>query len=385
MAVANTGLPARRAVGMPEFDRVLGGGLVGGAAVLVGGEPGVGKSTLLLQVAAGIAQAGGSALIATAEESVEQVAMRAHRLAAADPAVYIIASPHVEEIEAAALDIEPDVVVVDSIQTVVTGDAEGMPGGVAQVRACGARLVALAKQHGIPVILVGHVTKEGSLAGPKVLEHMVDVVLYLEGESDRGVRVLRGLKNRFGPVHQVGLFEMRDAGMLELADPSAWLVAARSRGAAGTVLLPTLEGRRPLLVEVQALVAKASSPQPRRSVTGLDASRVNQILAVLQRHAGMGFGDQDVYVSVVGGIKVREPAADLAVALALASSRVGRPLGDIAAWGEIGLTGEIRAVSQADRRREEAERLGVTATIAANGEALGQITEVLVRAGLIPP
>jgi DNA repair protein RadA/Sms len=384
IAGVGTDRALRRPVGIDEFDQVLGGGLVAGAAVLVGGEPGVGKSTLLLQVAAGVARAGGSALVATAEESVEQVAMRARRLGVTDPSIFVVASGRVHEIEQAVLDIRPDVVVVDSIQTVVTDEADGMAGGVGQVRASGARLVALAKSQRVPVLLVGHVTKDGSLAGPKVLEHMVDVVLYLEGDSDRGVRVLRGLKNRFGAVHQVGLFEMQDGGMIELADPSAWLVGSRSRNATGTVLLPTLEGRRPLLVEVQALVAKAAGPQPRRSVNGIDPSRVHQILAVLQRHAGMGFADQDVYVSVVGGMRIREPAADLAVALALASSRLGRPLGDVAAWGEVGLTGEVRSVAQADRRRSEATRLGVPSTIAAGEGRLRHIAEVLAHAGLAP-
>ncbi len=382
LAVAATRPVRRNPVGIPEFDRVLGGGLVAGAAILLGGEPGVGKSTLLLQVAAGLARSGGKALVATAEESVDQVAMRAARLHITDPSVFLMATASVEEIEEAAVELRPDVIVVDSIQTVITGDADGMAGGMAQVRASGARLVAHAKKHGCPVVLVGHVTKDGSLAGPKVLEHVVDVVLYLEGDADRGVRVLRGLKNRFGAVHQVGLFEMQDVGMVELDDPSAWLVGGRSVGAAGTVLLPTIEGKRALLVEVQALVSRTSTPQPRRSVTGLDPSRVHQILAVLQRHAGLSFADHDVYVSVVGGIRVREPAADLAVALALASSRTARPLGDVAAWGEIGLTGEVRAVSQAARRREESERLGVAAVHTPDRGGPSTIADVLMAAGV---
>lgn len=372
----------RQPVGIGEFDRVLGGGLVAGATILVGGEPGVGKSTLLLQVAGRLAESGRTTLVATAEESAEQVGLRAGRLGVSDAEVLLAAERDVDAIVAAADDVRPDLVVVDSVQAVAAAEVAGTPGGVAQVRESAARLIHFAKETGVPVVLVGHITKEGSIAGPKVLEHAVDVVLYLEGDVERGLRLLRSLKNRFGATHQVGLFEMRDSGLAEVADPSGWLLSRWRGGVPGTVVFPTVDGRRPLLVEIQALVAPASTPQARRSVQGLEAGRVHQLLAVLERHVGLDFGGREVYVSVVGGIRVREPAADLPVAIALVSSLLDHPVGSAAAWGEVGLTGEVRAVAHHDRRAAEVERLGIGAVIGPQGTDSDRIEVALRRAGL---
>ena len=323
----------RRPVGIGEFDRVLGGGLVAGAVVLVGGEPGVGKSTLLLQAAGALAASGGTVLIATAEESADQVGIRARRLGVGDPRVLLAAERDVDAIVEAAGEVRPDLLVVDSVQTVAVAEVGGAPGGVAQVRESAARLIHFAKESGVPVVLVGHITKDGGIAGPKLLEHAVDVVLYLEGDVERGLRMLRSLKNRFGATHQVGLFEMRDVGMVEVPDPSEWMLAKWRGGVPGSVVFPAVDGRRPLLVEVQALVADATTPQPRRSVQGVEAARVHQLLAVLERHAGLKFAGKDVYVGVVGGIRFREPGADLPVALALVSSLLDQPTGSAGCLG----------------------------------------------------
>ncbi|NNC92959.1 MAG: DNA repair protein RadA [Acidimicrobiia bacterium] len=344
----------RMASGLGEFDRVLGGGLVAGSSVLVGGEPGIGKSTLLLQLAAALASQGKEVLVATAEESVDQVAMRAERLGCGG--VSVVSEGDVDAIVEHASVGGLSALIVDSIQTVGVADLNGVFGGVNQVRESAARLVRFAKTSGTAVILVGHVTKDGSLAGPKQLEHLVDVVLSIEGESELGLRVLRSQKNRFGATHQVGLFQMTDAGMQEVVEP---LLGSWWGDVAGTVAFAGMEGRRSVLVEIQALVAPASTPQPRRSVKGVEVARLHQILAVLERHAGVSFGGLDVYVNVTGGLRLREPAADLPVALALVSSLRDLPVGRIAAWGEVGLTGEVRSVSAADHRREEASRAGL--------------------------
>jgi len=372
----------RRPTGIDEVDRVLGGGLVPGATLLVGGEPGVGKSTLLLQVAGALAAAGGTALLASAEESAAQVALRASRLGLAHPGVLLAAERDVDAIVAAADRVRPDLLVVDSVQTVAAAEVGGTPGGVAQVREAAARLVHFSKESGVPVVLVGHVTKDGSIAGPRLLEHAVDVVLYLEGDVERGLRVLRSLKNRFGATHQVGLFEMGDAGMQPVPDPSGWLMAGWKGDVAGSVVFPSVDGRRPLLVEVQALVSPHGVAQPRRSVRGLEAARVHQVLAVLERHAGFRLADRDVYVSVVGGLQVRDPGADLPVAIALVSSFLDLPLGPTAAWGEVGLTGEVRGVAYGDRRSAEAARLGVVAAVGPAGNGQDRIARALQRAGL---
>jgi DNA repair protein RadA/Sms len=384
LAEAGRDEPARRPTGLAEVDRVLGGGLVPGATVLVAGEPGVGKSTLLLQVAAGLAAGGGRALLASAEESAGQVALRASRLGLTPAGVLLASERDVDAVIAAAGQVRPDLLVVDSVQTVAAAEVGGAPGGVAQVREAAARLVHFAKESGVPVALVGHVTKDGAIAGPRLLEHMVDVVLYLEGDVERGLRVLRSLKNRFGATHQVGLFEMGDGGLKEVPDPSGWLVAGWRGGVPGSVVFPAVDGRRPLLVEVQALVSQDGVAQPRRSVRGLELARVHQVLAVLERHAHFSFAARDVYVSVVGGLQVRDPGADLPVAIALASSLLGQPLPATAAWGEVGLTGEVRAVAYGERRAAEVARLGVEVAVGPTGNGQDRIDRALARAGLHP-
>jgi DNA repair protein RadA/Sms len=374
----------RRSTGIGEVDEVLGGGLVPGAAVLLAGEPGVGKSTLLLQMSSLLSTAGARVLMASAEESLDQIGLRARRLGDGGGDVLLISERDVDAIIDAASDRRPEVLIVDSIQAVAAQEVGGTPGGVAQVRESAARLVNFAKESGTAVILVGHVTKDGGIAGPKLLEHGVDVVLHLEGDLDRGLRVLRGLKNRFGPTHRVGLFEMRDTGLAEIADASGLLISPGRGDVAGSVVFPAVDGRRPLLVEVQALVASSAAPQPRRSVKGLEAARIHQLVAVLERHAGMSFAGRDVYVSVVGGLRLRDPGADLPVAMALASSALDRPVGPIAAWGEVGLTGEVRPVPHGEHRAAEAKRLGVDRSFAPNGGAPARVEEILAGAGLLP-
>jgi DNA repair protein RadA/Sms len=372
----------RRSTGIAEVDRVLGGGLVSGAALLLGGEPGVGKSTLLLQLASTLSATGSKVLLASAEESLDQIALRARRLEVDATSVLVTSDRDVDAIVGAGGEHRPDLLIVDSIQTVGAPEVGGAPGGVAQVRESAARLVHFAKESGVSVVLVGHVTKDGGIAGPKLLEHAVDVVLYLEGDVDRGLRVLRCLKNRFGPTHEVGLFEMRGSGMAEIVDPSGMLGSADRGTAAGSVVFPAVDGRRPLLVEVQALVAASSLPQPRRSVKGLEAARVHQVVAVLERHGRLSFAGSDVYVSVVGGLRLRDPGGDLAVALALGSSLLDRPLGPVAAWGEVGLTGEIRTVPHAAQRASEAKRLGIDRVYGPAGGGTLRIEQVLAEVGL---
>jgi DNA repair protein RadA/Sms len=375
---------ARTHTGISEIDRVLGGGIVPGGALLLGGEPGVGKSTLLLQVAGSLAAGGGRVLVATAEESADQVGLRAERLRVHADGVDLVAIDDIDHIIATAEQLRPDLLIVDSIQTVSASEITGSAGGVAQIRECAARVIRFAKNSSTAVVLVGHVTKEGGIAGPKILEHMVDVVLYLEGDADHEMRMLRSLKNRYGATHLAGLFEMHHEGLAEVADPSAAFVGDWTGAVPGTVVLPTMEGRRPVLVEVQALVAPSQVPQPRRSVRGLEAARVHQLLAVLERHAGLSFAGREAYASVVGGIRVSEPAADLAIMLALSSSLLDKPLGSLAAWGEVGLTGEIRSAPLERRRREEVERMGITALVAPGSGGVHRVEEALARAGLLP-
>jgi DNA repair protein RadA/Sms len=361
--------------GIDEFDRVLGGGLVPGSSVLLGGEPGIGKSTLLLQLAAALRAAGLAVLVATAEESVDQVALRAERTGA--DGVVVVAESDVDTIISHAGATRAEVVIVDSVQTVSVDEGTGVPGGVNQVRESALRLVRAGKGSGTAIVLVGHVTKDGALAGPKQLEHLVDVVLSLEGEAELGLRVLRSQKNRFGATHQVGLFRMSDRGLDEVRDP---LLGAWKGDVAGTVAFAGMEGRRSVLVEIQALVAPSSTPQPRRSVKGLEVARLHQLLAVLDRHAGASFGGVDVYVNVTGGLRIREPGADLPVALALMSSLNDRPLGRTAAWGEVGLTGEVRAAWGTEHRREEAARGELS--VVAPGAERGRIEVLLAAAGV---
>lgn len=372
----------RLATGWGEVDRVLGGGLVAGSVVLLGGEPGVGKSTILLQIAGGLATQGHKVVIASAEESAQQVAMRAERTGVTTPEVHLVSDDDVDAIIALTERDRPAVLVVDSIQTVGVPEIPSAPGGVGQVRESAARLIRLAKTSGIVVVLVGHVTKEGGLAGPKILEHMVDVVLYLEGDPDRGFRVLRSNKNRFGATHVSGMFDMQGDGLVEVDDPSKMFLDGWETTVPGTIVYPAVEGRRAVLVEIQALVAPSGQAQPRRSVRGLDPARVNQVIAVLDRHAGVRLGDKEVYVNVVGGWRLDEPGCDLPVALALASSASNIALGRMAAWGEVGLAGEVRAVPFETRRFEELSRMGMENRVAPRGGDPMRIGDALRQAGL---
>ncbi|MTD58748.1 DNA repair protein RadA [Amycolatopsis pithecellobii] len=354
-----------RATGVPELDRVLGGGLVPGAVVLLAGEPGVGKSTLLLEVAyqwaAGAAK---PALYVTGEESAGQVRLRAERTGNLHERMFLAAESDLSAILGHVDAVEPGVLIVDSVQTMASSQAEGAPGGVTQVRAVTAGLVALAKERGLPIVLVGHVTKDGSVAGPRVLEHLVDVVLQFEGDRHSTLRMVRGIKNRFGPADEIGCFELRDDGIVGVPDPSGLFINPRADAVPGTAITVTVEGKRPLLCEVQALVSKSSLPQPRRAVSGLDSARVGMVLAVLEKRGGVRFGDQDVYAATVGGMKVTEPAVDLAVVLAIASSVREDALSPrLVSLGEVGLAGEIRRVTGVGRRLAEAARLGFTHAI----------------------
>jgi DNA repair protein RadA/Sms len=370
-ALHDTDLP-RMSSGIDELDRVLGGGLVPGSVVLVGGEPGIGKSTLVLQAAAGvaaaIAAAGGWVLYASGEESGGQIRLRASRLgilaSAAGEAVRILADSEIGRISDVARAGRPALVVVDSIQTMTVGELDGPAGSVGQVRESALRLMDLAKGEGIAVILVGHVTKDGTLAGPKTLEHLVDAVLGLEGERYASLRLLRASKNRFGSTEEVGVFEMGEAGLAQLADPARAFLVDHDSPAPGSVVAATLEGSRPLLVEVQALVAPVGYGTPRRTASGLDPNRLALLVAVLGRRAGVGLASHDVYANLAGGLAVDEPGIDLPVALALASSLRDRPIrpGTVAI-GEVGLLGELRTVSGIDRRLREAARLGFTRAV----------------------
>ncbi|MEO7430256.1 MAG: DNA repair protein RadA [Acidimicrobiales bacterium] len=342
-----------------ELDRVLQGGLVPGSVTLLGGEPGIGKSTLLLQALAGLAKAGHRCLYVAAEESAQQVRLRAERLGALPPNLWLVADvalPHLlEHIDT----VRPDVVAVDSIQTVFDPVLSSAPGSVAQVRECAHRLVRISKERGVASVLVGHVTKDGSLAGPRVLEHLVDTVLSFEGERHHALRLLRAVKHRFGSIDELGLFEMTESGLAGVPDPSALFLSDRRPGTAGSVVAPVLDGHRPLLVEVQALAVPSQIPTPRRSAQGLDNGRLALVLAVLQQHAHLSFHQTDVHTVVAGGVKTVEPGADLALALALVSAVTGTPAADdLVACGEVGLGGELRQVHQTARRLAEAARLG---------------------------
>jgi DNA repair protein RadA/Sms len=380
--------------GVAELDRVLGGGLVAGSVVLLGGEPGIGKSTLLLQAAAGIAAAVGAerVLYATGEESASQVRLRADRLGllgGPGGGIQIVAESSIDRIaELAGDDIladrPPALLVVDSVQTATVDELDGPAGSVGQVRGAALRLMELAKPAGIAVVLVGHVTKDGSIAGPKTLEHLVDAVLTLEGERSAGVRLLRATKNRFGSTEEVGVFEMGETGMTEVADPARAFLAEHDGPAPGSVVAPTLEGSRPLLVEVQALVASSPGVNPRRTTSGVDANRVALLLAVLGRRAGVGLGSHDVYVNLAGGLSVDEPALDLPLALALASSLRDRPIvAGTVAVGEVGLLGELRPVAGLERRLREAARLGFGRAIvprATRGGTVGAVAGIEIVA-----
>ncbi|HWW52200.1 MAG TPA: DNA repair protein RadA [Acidimicrobiales bacterium] len=353
-----------RSTGVAELDRVLGGGLMPGSVTLLGGEPGIGKSTLLLQALCMLAGRGATCLLVSAEESAAQVRARAERLGSLPPTLLLQCETSLAQTLAAIETIGPDVCAIDSIQTVFDPDLSGSAGSVLQVTECTQALTRVAKDRGMCCLLVGHVTKDGTLAGPRILEHLVDTVLAFDGDRHHSLRLLRAVKHRFGPTGELGLFEMGDGGLRGVPDASALLLGDRRSGIPGSVIVPALEGRRTLLVEVQALVSRSSLAQPRRSAQGLDGGRLSLLLAVLQRRARINLGQADVYVSAVGGVRVIEPAADLAVALALASAVAERPLPpDLVALGEIGLGGELRQAHQSPRRLTEAARLGFNRAI----------------------
>ena len=346
-----------------ELNRVLGGGIVPGSLVLIGGEPGVGKSTLVMHLASQVA-AGATVLYASGEESAQQVLIRARRLNAVQERLLVLAENDLDTVIEAIREAAPGVAIVDSIQTVTDPGLEAAAGTVSQVRECAARLMRLAKETGIPIFLVGHVTKEGSIAGPRVLEHMVDTVLYLEGDRQQEFRILRATKNRFGSTDEIGIFAMGEAGLEEVTDPSASLVSNASLTAGGTVVLAAVEGTRPLLVELQSLVVSTSFQMPRRSATGIDTNRLHMIVAILEKRAGFAFDKADIFVNVAGGFRIGEPAADLGLALSIASNRMEAPLpGGMVVIGELGLTGEVRRVGQLDRRLQEAARRGFTRAV----------------------
>jgi len=346
--------------GLAEFDFALGGGIVPGSMVLVGGEPGIGKSTLLLQVAARLQQSGRRALYASGEESPLQVRMRSDRLEESAGDVELLSETNLETVLATAAARRPDALVVDSIQTLYTTELEGAPGNVGQVRECASRLMRFAKESGTAVFVVGHVTKGGGIAGPKTLEHIVDTVLYFEGESSLDHRILRATKNRFGSVDEIGVFRMSERGLEAVSNPSELFLGDRHASASGSAVTALLEGTRPILIEVQALAAKAGFGTPQRVAAGFDSRRLSLLLAVLEKRAGLRFGELDVFLNVVGGVRMQEPAGDLAVAAALASSVYDRPTPvDAVFVGELGLGGEIRPVSQLERRIAEATNLGM--------------------------
>jgi DNA repair protein RadA/Sms len=355
----------RRASGIAEFDRVCGGGLVPGSAVLVGGDPGIGKSTLLLQVAARLAASGAGCAYISGEEAVDQVRLRAARLDLAKAPVQLAAATNVRDIVASLEAGGADIVVIDSIQTMYVDTLDSAPGTVSQVRAAAQELIRLAKRRGFALLLVGHVTKEGVIAGPRVLEHMVDTVLYFEGERGHQFRILRAVKNRFGATDEIGVFEMTDAGLSEVPNPSALFLGERRGQVAGSAVFAGMEGTRPVLVEIQALVAASPYGTPRRAVVGWDGNRLAMVTAVLDARCGLSLGGRDIYLNVAGGLRIGEPAADLAVAAALVSALTERPVpAETVVFGEIGLAGEVRAVSQMDARLKEAGKLGFSAALA---------------------
>jgi DNA repair protein RadA/Sms len=348
-------------VPLEEFARVLGGGIVQGSLVLVGGDPGVGKSTLLTQITDLVARTAGSALYVSGEESLAQVGIRARRMGLNAPGILFASETDVDRVVQTIQDSGVRLAVVDSIQSVMASDVESLPGSVSQLRECTLRFMHLAKSSGVAVFLVGHVTKEGAIAGPKVLEHMVDAVLYLEGERFNAYRLLRSTKNRFGATHEVGVFEMREEGLVEVPNPSALFLAERSEAAPGSVVTVALEGSRSILVEVQALASKSTLSVPRRTANGFDLNRLHMITAVITRRLGLPLYEQDVYLNVVGGLRIDEPAADLSAALAIVSSVRDQPIpGDLVVVGELGLSGELRSVGQLEKRLREAGKLGFT-------------------------
>jgi DNA repair protein RadA/Sms len=354
---------SRTPTGIAEFDRVLGGGLVNGGVVLIGGGPGIGKSTLLLQALSHLSPTK-KVLYVSGEESAQQIALRAKRLSLDASEVHLLPEIQLEKIQSTVAHEKPDVVVVDSIQTVYSEQLTSAPGSVAQVRECAAQLTRIAKSNNVTIILVGHVTKDGALAGPRVLEHIVDTVLYFEGDTHSSFRLIRAFKNRFGAVNELGVFAMTEKGLREVSNPSALFLSQHGQQVAGSCVMVTQEGTRPLLVEIQALLDEAHAPTPRRLSLGLDQNRLAMLLAVLHRHAGVACFDQDVFINAVGGVKITEPGADLAVLLAIVSSLKNKPLPEkMVVFGEVGLAGEVRPVQRGQERLKEAAKLGFTHAI----------------------
>ena len=349
----------RLKTGIAEFDRVLGGGLVPGSLVLIGGDPGIGKSTLLLQVFYRLSTQGHKVLYISGEESVKQVRLRSNRLDTVSDNLWVVSETSMEMIQKMVETTAPDVLAVDSIQTVFTTELSSAPGSVSQVREATMHLMYLAKRSGIPIFLVGHVTKEGAIAGPRILEHMVDTVLYFEGERSHIFRILRAAKNRFGSTNEIGVFEMKDSGLAEVANPSAIFLAERPIDAAGSVVVASIEGSRPILIELQALVSTTKYGNPRRTAMGVDSSRILLLIAVLEKKLGFHLMDEDIFMNVAGGVKIDEPAIDLGIAFAIASSFLDKPVPrDTIVFGEVGLTGEIRGINQVETRIAEASKMG---------------------------
>jgi len=367
----------RYRTGIAEFDRTLGGGLVPGSVVLIGGDPGIGKSTLVLQVAGVLTSSGKmKCLYVSGEESPQQIKMRAQRLSILSEHLYVLAGTCIEHIFERMDALQPDFLIVDSIQTVYSQDLPSSPGSVGQVREGASRFMNWAKRTGTPSFLIGHVTKDGAIAGPKVLEHLVDTVLYIEGDSTHAYRILRSVKNRYGSTNEIGVFEMKDSGLEEVGNPSRIFLEERPQGASGSAVIPCLEGTRPLLVEIQALVSQSPLGMPRRTSVGVDHNRLSLLVAVLSKRMGMEMGDQDIFVNVAGGLRVEEPAADLAILSALISSFLDKPLDKrMVVFGEVGLAGEIRGVSQPEMRIKEAKKLGFSTCLMPKGnlEACGGI------------
>jgi DNA repair protein RadA/Sms len=349
----------RLRIGIAEFDRVLGGGIVFGSVILVGGDPGIGKSTLLLQMMNCLASKGRKVLYISGEESLQQTKMRAERLGIFSDQLFVVSETSLEKILQDIQTIKPSTVVVDSIQTIYSSDLPSTPGSITQVREASSRLLYLAKHLSIPIFLVGHVTKEGFIAGPKVLEHMVDTVLYIEGEANHAFRILRTVKNRFGSTNEIGVFEMKDSGLVEVLSPSEFFLSERTQPAPGSVVMPSMEGSRPILIELQALVVPTHFGVPRRTAQGVDANRVSLLVAVMEKRLGMHLVNQDIFLNIAGGMKVEEPGIDLGVIASIASSFRDQMIDpELVLFGEVGLGGEVRGISQSEMRVKEASRLG---------------------------
>jgi DNA repair protein RadA/Sms len=370
----------RLRTGIDEIDRVLGGGIVNGSAVLIGGDPGIGKSTLLLQVMQNLAASGLVTLYVSGEESARQIKLRAGRIGASSNNLMVLVEVSLENILRHIKEMRPGIVVIDSIQTVYSSTLTSAPGSVGQIKEASGKLILTAKKTGIPLFLVGHVTKEGSIAGPRVLEHMVDTVLYFEGDAGHAFRIIRNVKNRYGPTNEIGVFEMRDRGLIEISNPSALFLSERPKGAAGSVVVPSMEGTRPLLVEIQSLVSENTFGIPRRTTIGVDHNRVSLLAAVMEKVCGLHLGNHDIFINVAGGVKLDEPAVDLGIIASLMSSFLNKPIetGTVVC-GEVGLTGEVRSVGRMDERIKEASRMGFTRCILPGTAAGETATESLTR------